>query len=241
MAVFRVERNTNYTTMSNYHLRDKNLSLKAKGLLSFCLSLPDTWDYSVAGLTKVCKEGRDCIMSTLTELEQRGYLSRSRHRNEDGTLGAAEYVIYEFPQKKADEPEPLQIEANEPESLQPTSENPTQDSSTLEYSALENPPQIITNLIKTKRNNNERNKPARHRYGNYQNVLLSDEELSKLKTEFPADYVQRIERLSEYMASTGKTYRNHLATMRSWARRDVKKAPVGYSHSNYRCEEGDSL
>lgn len=239
MAVFRVERNTNYTTMSNYHLRDKNLSLKAKGLLSFCLSLPDTWDYSVAGLTKVCKEGRDCILSTLKELEEHGYLSRSRHRNEDGTLGAAEYVIYEFPHPSDDEPP--QTDANEPESLQPTSENPTQEPSTLGASALENPPQIITNPIKTKRNNNEGNKRPRHRYGNYQNVLLTDEELFKLKTEFPSDYAQRIERLSEYMASTGKTYRNHLATIRSWARRDVKKPPVRYSHDNYLCEEGDSL
>jgi len=241
MSVFRVERNTNYTTMSNYHLRDKSLSLKAKGLLSFCLSLPDTWDYSVAGLTKVCKEGRDCIMSTLNELEEHGYLSRSRHRNEDGTLGGAEYVIYEFPQKKEDASEPLQTDTSEPESLQPTSENPAQEPSTLEDSPLGNPPQIITNPIKTKRNNNERNKSARHRYGNYRNVLLSDEELSKLKTEFPSDYAQRIERLSEYMASTGKSYRSHLATIRSWARRDVKKPSPGYSHDNYRCEEGDSL
>jgi len=69
MAVFRVEKNANYTTMSNYHLRDKQLSLKAKGLLSFCLSLPDTWDYSIMGLAAVCKEGRDCIMSTLDRFD----------------------------------------------------------------------------------------------------------------------------------------------------------------------------
>ena len=121
MAVFRVEKNANYTTMSNYHLRDKQLSLKAKGLLSFCLSLPDTWDYSIMGLAAVCKEGRDCIMSTLQELEELGYLRRERTRNADGTLAGADYVIYELPQ---------------PVSEKPDTENPTQDKPTLEKPAL---------------------------------------------------------------------------------------------------------
>ena len=94
MAVFRVEKNANYTTMSNYHLRDKQLSLKAKGLLSFCLSLPDTWDYSIMGLAAVCKEGRDCIMSTLQELEELGYLRRERTRNADGTLAGGSVKSY---------------------------------------------------------------------------------------------------------------------------------------------------
>ena len=93
MAVFRVEKNANYTTMSNYHLRDKQLSLKAKGLLSFCLSLPDTWDYSIMGLAAVCKEGRDCIMSTLQELEELGYLRRERTRNADGKQSVVKEVL----------------------------------------------------------------------------------------------------------------------------------------------------
>jgi hypothetical protein len=66
-------------------------------------------------------------------------------------------------------------------------------------------------------------KPARHKYGDYKNVLLSDEEYEKLVEEFPNDYDQRIERLSGYIASTGKTYKNHLATIRNWAKRDVEK------------------
>lgn len=109
MAVFRVEKNANYTTMSNYHLRDKQLSLKAKGLLSFCLSLPDTWDYSIMGLAAVCKEGRDCIMSTLQELEELGYLRRERTRNADGTLAGADYVIYELPQPVSEKPDSGQL------------------------------------------------------------------------------------------------------------------------------------
>ena len=84
--------------------------------------------------------------------------------------------------------------------------------------------------------------PSRHRYGMYQNVFLSDEELLKLQTEFPADYQSRIERLSEYMASSGRRYKNHLATIRSWARRDSKQSKLpAYSHDNYRYKEGESL
>ena len=77
----------------------------------------------------------------------------------------------------------------------------------------------------------------------YQNVLLSDAELEKLRIEFPADYQNRIERLSEYIASSGKHYKNHLATIRSWAKRDCTKQAkaVAYSHDNYRYEEGESL
>ena len=229
MAVFRVEKNANYTTMSNYHLRDKQLSLKAKGLLSFCLSLPDTWDYSIMGLAAVCKEGRDCIMSTLQELEELGYLRRERTRNADGTLAGADYVIYELPQ---------------PVSEKPDTENPTQDKPTLEKPALGDPLQISTNSTSTERNNNEEKKVIRHKYGAYYNVLLSDEELSKLQSEFPSDWQSRIERLSEYMASTGRSYKSHLATIRSWSRREQppsaqKKAH--YSPSNYVYKEGESL
>ena len=86
----------------------------------------------------------------------------------------------------------------------------------------------------------------RHKYGQYQNVLLSDEEMEKLMREFPNDYQSRIDRLSEYMASTGRIYKNHLATIRSWAKRDEEKAQAGkpakqYDHGNYQFAAGDSL
>ena len=74
MSVFKIEKNNNYTVMSNYHLRDKNLSYKAKGLLSFMLSLPEDWDYSLAGLCSISKEGRDGIRSILKELQEYHYL-----------------------------------------------------------------------------------------------------------------------------------------------------------------------
>ena len=95
MAVFRVERNRNYTVMSNYHLRDRSLSMKAKGLLSLILSLPDNWRYSIAGLAAISKEGEEGIASGLRELENAGYLTRKQLRGEHGRMGQTEYTIYE--------------------------------------------------------------------------------------------------------------------------------------------------
>lgn len=97
MAVCRVEKDKNYTTMSNFHLRDPNLSNKARGLLSTMLSLPDNWDYTTRGLAKICKDGVDGITAQLKELEQYGYLVRHRIRDSNGRIVDMEYVIYERP------------------------------------------------------------------------------------------------------------------------------------------------
>ena len=105
MAVFRVERNTGYTVMSNHHLRNKELTLKAKGLLSQMLSLPEDWDYTLAGLSHINREKIDAIREAVKELEKAGYIVRSRERDEKGRLRGADYVIYEQPQPK--EPEQL--------------------------------------------------------------------------------------------------------------------------------------
>jgi len=96
MSVFRIEKNKNYTVMSNYHLKDKNLSLKAKGLLSFMLSLPDDWDYSMNGLVAVNKENISAIRTALHELEENNYLKRIRQQKENGKF-VYEYIIYEEP------------------------------------------------------------------------------------------------------------------------------------------------
>jgi len=116
MAVFRVERNQNYTVMSNYHLRDKSLSLKAKGLLSQMLSLPEDWDYTLAGLARINCEGRDAIRAAVSGLEKAGYVTRSRVRNEKGHLQGTEYVIREQP-----------VFSAEPALEEPASGNPTLD------------------------------------------------------------------------------------------------------------------
>ena len=129
MPVFRVERNKGYTVMSNYHLRDKSLSLKAKGLLSQMLSLPDDWDYTLKGLALINREKIDAIRQAIRELEQAGYIVRSRERDERGRLRGADYVIYEQPQT----PPALDL---------PTLENPTLDNPTQEKPTLENPTQL---------------------------------------------------------------------------------------------------
>ena len=128
MAVCRVERTGDYTTMSNHHLRSMEISLKAKGLLSVMLSLPENWDYTIKGLSIINKEGLDSIRSTIHELELAGYIERQRIRDEKGRFRTAEYVIREKP-------------------VLPMSVNPTLDVSTQEFPTQNNPTQISKEVI----------------------------------------------------------------------------------------------
>ena len=140
MAVFRVERNTGYTVMSNHHLRNKELSLKAKGLLSQMLSLPEDWNYTLAGLSYINREKIDAIREAVRELERAGYIVRSRERDEKGRLRGAEYVIYEQPQKPVSD---LPILEN------PTLDNPTLEKPMQEKPTLENPMQLNKDIQRT--------------------------------------------------------------------------------------------
>ena len=140
MAVFRVERNTGYTVMSNHHLRNKELSLKAKGLLSQMLSLPEDWDYTLAGLSYINREKIDAIRTAIWELEKAGYIARRQGRDEKGKMTAIEYTIYEQPQ-------PPQLEnpiLENPTAGKPILENPTTDNPT-----LENPTQLNKDIQRT--------------------------------------------------------------------------------------------
>ena len=130
MAVFRVERNKGYTVMSNHHLRNKELSLKAKGLLSQMLSLPEDWDYTLKGLSLINREKIDAIREAIKELERAGYIVRSRERDEKGRLRGADYVIFEQPQP-------------------PTPDLPTLENPTLEKPTLENPTQLNKDIQRT--------------------------------------------------------------------------------------------
>ena len=130
MSVFRIEKNRNYTVMSNHHLRNKELSLKSKGLFSLMLSLPEEWDYTLKGLSIICKEGIDAIRVSIIELEKHGYIERRRNRNAKGQLTNTEYIIHE---------QPIQ---SEPKSEQPTLENPILDNPTQVEPMLGNPTQI---------------------------------------------------------------------------------------------------
>ena len=103
MSVFRIHKTENYTVMSNSHFKEKGMSLKSKGLLSLMLSLPDTWNYSIAGLTALSKDGKDSVMSALAELESFGYLKRTRVTNDKGQFAGVQYDIFEQPQQ----PDPI--------------------------------------------------------------------------------------------------------------------------------------
>ena len=116
MAVFRVERTSDYTVMSNYHLRDKRLSLKAKGLLSQMLSLPEDWDYTLAGLCYINRESKDAIRTAIHELEQAGYIHRRQTTDSGGKFAGNVYTIYERPQEPP---------SGDPSSEKPSSGNPT--------------------------------------------------------------------------------------------------------------------
>ena len=130
MAVFRIEKTRNYTVMSNYHLRDMSLSLKAKGLLSLMLSLPENWDYTMKGLAHICKDGIDSISGGIRELEAHGYLIRARVRGANGQLGSIEYTILEQPK------------APSPTQEKPIRENPVQANPMLDAPIQENPVQL---------------------------------------------------------------------------------------------------
>lgn len=135
MSVIRVIKNKNYTVMSNTHLQDPKLSLKAKGLLSMCLSLPDDWNYNIVGLTTKTKDGKGCVMSTLKELEQTGYLKRRKIRDEKGRIVDTEYTIMEMPV--------------DPCHHSPDTENPDTGNLDTDFSYPENQTVLNTNIQST--------------------------------------------------------------------------------------------
>lgn len=126
MAVARVHKTENYTVMSNAHFREKDMSLKAKGLLSLMLSLPDEWDYSIAGLVTLSKDGKDSVMNALNELELFGYLSRTRVTNEKGQFAGYDYDIFESPQTGT--PQQVKPYAEKPDTDNPRQLNTNQSS-----------------------------------------------------------------------------------------------------------------
>ena len=135
MAVFRVERNRGYTVMSNHHLRNRDLTLKAKGLLSQMLSLPDNWDYTLAGLSRINRESIDAIRTAVWELEKAGYITRRQGRDEKGKMAAIEYTIYEQPQLE------------NPILENPTTDNPMLENPMTDNPTLENPTQLNKDIL----------------------------------------------------------------------------------------------
>ncbi len=143
MAVFRIDKTRDYTVMSNHHLRNTELSLKAKGLLSLMLSLPGNWDYTTKGLAAICKDGIDSISSCIRELEKHGYIIRERMRNEKGQLTTIEYTILEQPKSAP------------PELEKPIRENPVLDILAQAEPIQENTAQLNTNKSNIKELNTD--------------------------------------------------------------------------------------
>lgn len=206
MSVIRVNKNKDYTTMSNYHFKDNRITLKAKGLLSQMLSLPEGWDYSIQGLVAINKENVSAIKSTLDELKQYNYLVITKKLPNETESGRIEYVydVYEKPKQEG--------KKQEVENLG------------VEFLGIENPIQYNTN---NKITNNKINKY--NIYGEFQNVKLTDDEYNKLKEKKLLPY---IEKLSRYIASKGKRYKNHYATILTWSRKNNNNTPSWFNESN---------
>lgn len=234
MAVFRVIKNENYTTVSNYHLKDKRLSLKAKGLLTMMLSLKEDWNYSIAGLAAISKENETAIKSGLNELKEYGYLEvikKNPNETDNGRYGYI-YNIYEEPQeyeKQALEKQGVEILG-------------------VEFQGVENLPQLNTKDKATEKSKNEKSITENKREGRFTPPTLHDvEEYAKEK-----GYDLDCEYFWDYWESVGwkrgkGTMKDWKATLRNWVSRDNSKPkkkksgfnPLGESMREYmdRCEK----
>lgn len=157
MAVYRVERTRDYTVMSNHHLKDTNLSLKAKGLLSLMLSLPDDWNFNMRGLSSICKEGLEAIGNALKELEKAGYMVRNQLRGANGRITDTEYIIYERPQEPTpDDPDTAGPDTPTPDTTLPYPGNPDVVEPDMADPSTENPALLNTKKSITKKSNTQR-------------------------------------------------------------------------------------
>lgn len=209
MAVFRVEKTRDYTVMANHHLRNTDLSLKAKGLLSLMLSLPEEWDYTTKGLARICKDGVDSICAGVRELEDHGYVVRERIRNPNGQLGAIEYTILEQPR------------TSEPKREKPEQENPVQANPVSDYPVLGKPEQENPAQLNTYRTNKDESNtlsanpypiksypinPIADQMGKdgmdvYREIIKGNIEYDIMKDNFPYDH-ERLDEIVELMAET---------------------------------------
>ena len=257
MAVIRVNKTKDYTVMSNCHLRDKRISLKAKGLLSMMLSLPDEWDYSIAGLVAICKEEEAAMKSALKELKQGGYLIITKKKPNQTESGRFEYEynIYEQPQevrleeKQSTGKQPSDKQAIEKQGV----ENQPLEIQPIEIQEVENPGQLNIDKLNTEesityesntdeecipdtgntppppppgdgKGKGKKEKPVRHKYGEYQHVLLKDDEVEKLIEEYGKDMtVKLIKFLDEYIEMKGYKAKSHYLAIKKWVVDAVKE------------------
>lgn len=165
MPVFRVNKERDYTVLSNHVFKDRTLSARAKGILVEMLSLPEDWDYTLKGLTTLFKDGLDSISSGIRELEERGYLVRERKRDDKGRWGDMEYIIYEKPQpveNYVDKPVGVAVENSEsatPFCASPTAEEPKPEIPLQDEPTAAEPAQLNTKESITKESNTYASNP----------------------------------------------------------------------------------
>ena len=182
MSVFRVHKTKNFSIISNLHFKEKGMSLKAKGLLSLMLSLPDDWNYSVSGLVKLSKDGKDSVMSALGELEEFGYLERIRTIDSKGRFSGIEYNIFEQPQPK-----------------KPIADNQQAENENAENENAEKPQQLNTNKIKDLKNKDIKELSTNEFEGVLEDIV--DLELKELYK----DYIEMREQMGSPLTTRGIT------------------------------------
>lgn len=186
--------------MSNTHLKDKRLSLKAIGLLSIVLSLPDDWHYTVNGLVGIVKDGERAVNGALSELKENGYLRIEKlYPNKDGRSKIEyQYIFSETPQ----DPQNLPLEQG--------IQNVGLQNVGLQDVGLQN----VGTYKYT--NNKNTNKQSKHKYGEYQHVLLTDKEHTHLLDLYGDSLDEHIKILDEYIETSGKKYKNHSLVLQKW-------------------------
>ena len=236
MAVLRKAHKSNFTVIDNQVFKS-NLSLKARGLLCTMLSLPDNWKFSEKGLQVILPaDGQTSVRTAIKELEGSGYLTRTRLRDDKGKVTDWLWTFSDYPQENQTRDVTNTQVTDLSQCDYPSLENPNLDNPNLGNPNIETQRQLNTKQSNTDGESKKRASTDRYAtapakaapekkgtYGKYDNVKLTDTDLSKLKAEFPADWQERIDRLSTYMDSSGKSYKNHLATIRTWARRDAER------------------
>lgn len=206
IAVIRVIKNRNYTVMSNTHLKDKRLSLKAIGLLSVVLSLPDDWHYTINGLVGIVKDGERAVNGALSELKENGYLKIEKlYPNKDVRSKIEyQYIFSETPQDLQNVP------------LEQDLQNVALQNVGLQNVALQN---VGTYKYTNKQNTNNKNtkdKVSKHKYGEFQRVLLTDKEHTHLLKLYGESLDEHIKILDEYIETSGKKYKNHSLVIQKW-------------------------
>lgn len=221
MAVFRVNKTKDFTVMSNSHFKDRAMSWRAKGLLSVMLSLPDEWDYSVRGLVSLSKDGKDSTTKALLELEELGYVKRTRATDSGGRFAGYDYDIYEVPQTE------------KPLTEKPLTGTPSTEKPKTEKPLTENPPQLNTNTLTTNQSNTDGLSTdvvkAAPDYDNlddmlvpFKGLMLSENQMGDLLDKMGLDaFDEYVFRLQAFLEDNPRAVvKSHYATILKWYNED---------------------